>query len=70
MPTVEIRVAGTIGPLISAGLPGFTVTVIEPTTVMSGSVEPDHRLTDILALLARHGVRPIDTRLFPDPPPA
>jgi hypothetical protein len=62
MPTVEIRVAGTIGPLISAGLPGFTV--------MSGSVEPDHRLTDILALLARHGVRPIDTRLFPDPPPA
>lgn len=69
MPTVEIRVVGTIGPLITAGLPEFAICATEPITVISGPIDAEHTFSGILELLVRHGARPVGARVFPDPPP-
>lgn len=66
---VEIRVAGTVGRLVPDRLPGFVAARQVPVTVISGRLEPGEDLTTVLAVLLRHGVRALDSRLFSRPAP-
>ncbi len=64
---VEIRVAGTVGPIVSNHLPGFVAAAEGPFTVISGRLVPGGDLTTVLAVLIRHGVRALDSRVCPSP---
>lgn len=65
---VEIRVAGTVGPVIAGRLPGFVATPDPPVTVITGRLDPGHDLATVIAVLLRHGVRPLDGRVCPSAP--
>jgi hypothetical protein len=60
---VQIRVAGTVGPVIAEHLPGFLAIQDPPVTVITGRLDPGEDLATIMALLIRRGVRPLDGRV-------
>lgn len=62
---VEIRVSGTVGRLVADHLPGFVVTSAASVTVINGHLHPGQDLTTILAVLIRHHVRALDSRVYP-----
>ena len=64
---VEIRVAGTVGRLVHDHLPGFVAAAQTPVTVVSGRLDPGEDLATVLAVLVRHGVRALDSRVYPSP---
>lgn len=61
---VEIRVAGTVGRLVRDHLPGFVAAAQAPVTVINGRLDPGEDLAGVIAVLIRHGVHPLDGRVY------
>lgn len=61
MPHYEIRVAGTIGPVVASIFPGLTTTELPSTTVVSGTVTDAEELLAVVKLMNLHGFSPFDS---------
>jgi hypothetical protein len=59
----ELRVTGTLGPLMQACLPEFTTAAESPATVLTGTVEGPDDLSRLLDLLAAHGMPALDVHI-------
>jgi hypothetical protein len=59
----EIQVAGPIGQVARSFLPGFTTTVIPPSTVLAGMVAGPEEVLTVINFLTAQGVAPIDIRI-------
>lgn len=65
---VEIRVAGTVGPVVAERLPGFVAISDPPVTVITGRLDPGEDLATVIAVLLRHRIRPLGSRVYPSTP--
>lgn len=59
----ELKVTGSLGPLMRACLPEFTAVAETPATVLTGSVGGADDLRRLLDLLDAHGTPPLDIRI-------
>jgi hypothetical protein len=60
MPFYEIRVAGPIGPVVASIFPGFTITALPTSTVVSGTVADVEELLAVMNLARLQGFSPFD----------
>ena len=65
-PEYQIRVGGTIGPVVASSLPGFAITALPASTLVSGTVTDTEELRAVLDVLQAHGLAPIDTLISPE----
>jgi hypothetical protein len=68
MISVEIRVAGTLGRLVRAHLAGFVAATERPVTMITGRLAPGENLATVLAIMVRHGVQVLDSRVYATAP--
>lgn len=64
MPEYEIRVAGPIGRVVAAGLPGFSSTAA-PTATLLCTVGGPEELRRFLYRLEAHGLPALDIQIGP-----
>ena len=59
----ELKVTGTLGPLMQTCLPEFTTAAEAPATVLTGTVGGPDDLRRLLDLLAAHGMPALDVHI-------